>query len=147
MEALINALNNLKGLNLNEVMAIVYEEPAFQQLVGKLNTDQQLYLGIDSTGASLGEYAPSTIAYKKRKNQPTDRVTLKDTGDFYKDFDIIVDEDGFIITSFDNKTNKLVDKYGNDIFGITDENFEAVLTYINARLKDIIIEAILKDIQ
>ena len=146
MEALINALNNLKGLNLNEVMAIVYEEPAFQQLVGKLNTEQQLYLGIDSTGASLGEYAPSTIVYKKRKNQPTDRVTLKDTGDFYN-FDIIIDEDGFIITSFDSKTSKLVDRYGNDIFGITDENFEAVLTYINARLKDIIIETILKDLQ
>jgi hypothetical protein len=146
MEALINALNNLKKIDLNDVMAIVYEEADFQKLIGYLNTEQQLYLGIDSLGNSLGEYAPSTIAIKKRKGQPTDRVTLKDTGDFYKDFDIIVDEEGFIITNVNEKTLSLTDRYGNDIFGITDENFEAVIKYVNGRLKDIITESILKDL-
>lgn len=146
MKKLEDVLYNIKGLDVNDFMQSIYEEPEFQRLVGFLNTEQQLYLGIDSKGESLGEYSDSTIAYKKRKNQVVDRVTLKDTGDFYSDFDIIPQEDGFLITNVNEKALILIDKYGNNIFGLVDENLQKVINYIKVRLKIYFLQTIIKNI-
>lgn len=57
---------------------------------GKLNTEQ-MYEGQLSTGAAiLPHYSANTVAIKKRKGQPYDRVTLKDTGDFYRGYHLQV---------------------------------------------------------
>lgn len=94
----------------------------------------QLYRhGIDGSGRFIMDYAPyspRTIANKKRKGQATDRVTLYNTGAFYKGFKLVPTGDGFSITSDDYKTDKLVAKYGPRIFRLTDKNFNFVVRHL-----------------
>jgi hypothetical protein len=84
---------------------------------------KQLDSGIRSTGSEIKPaYAPLTILLKDQKGQPTDRVTLKDTGDFYQGITVDVNSETFDLTSTDDKTEDLVKKYGNRIFGLTNES-------------------------
>lgn len=93
--------------------------------------DAQLYRrGINGRGEKIMSYAPyaaSTIKKKKKKGQPTTRVTLKDTGVFYESMYVVFDSEGFYITSDDEKTKELTKKYGKEIFRLTDENFNRIL--------------------
>ena len=96
----------------------------------ELNSEEQLYKkGETSTGVSIDTYQPYrplTIQIKTEKGQPTDRVTLNDTGDFYESFVIFADEVGFEIDATDWKRGELVDKYGEEIFGLNEENRQKV---------------------
>lgn len=89
-----------------------------------LNRDAQLYeKGITSEGNLLfPPYANITRQIKANKLQPINRVTLFDTGDFYRGFDIRINYPIFSIYSTDQKSSDLMDKYGSDIFGLTVEN-------------------------
>lgn len=87
----------------------------------------QMFSGIDSDGKKIRRigakyevYAPKTIAIKERKGQPTDRVTLKDAGDFQSDVFAETREDGIASGSMDSKSNKLQEDYGQKIFGLSD---------------------------
>lgn len=94
-----------------------------------INTDEQLYeKGIDSLGQSLQEYTAFTKQIKRQKGQPTDRTTLKDTGDFYDAFKLDSKTFPFGVTSTDPKTEELEFKYGEEIFGLTEENEKEYLT-------------------
>lgn len=62
---------------------------------------------------------------KEKKQQPTDRVTLFDTGDFYSSLYLVKKEKRLEIDSNDSdqtKVNKLLDVYGENIFGVSEEN-------------------------
>ena len=88
-----------------------------------LNTSQ-LYSGVDANGQSLGEYSPFTKELKQAKGQPTDRITLKDEGDFYDGFGLVRNDFPFLLTSSDSKTSELTQMYGEKIFGLTAENWK-----------------------
>lgn len=84
---------------------------------------EQLFQGLRSDGKRIKPgYATSTKDYKRKKGQPFDRVTLKDTGQFYSGILIDVRGETFVITSADEKTGKLEDKYGFRIFGLNKES-------------------------
>lgn len=86
---------------------------------------EQLYSGKDSNNNSLGTYSLKTILIKEKKQQPTDRVTLFDTGDFYSSLYLVKKEKRLEIDSNDSdqtKVNKLLDIYGENIFGVSEEN-------------------------
>lgn len=93
--------------------------------------DDQLYRrGINGKGEKIMDYAPyaaRTIENKKRKGQPTTRVTLRDTGDFHRSMRVIFDSEGFYITSDDEKAKYLVKKYGGEIYRLTDKNFTRII--------------------
>lgn len=90
------------------------------------NADEQLYeQGINNLGISIADYAPYspvTIMLKERKGQPTNRVTLRDTGSFEKSFYILADNEKFEVKANDWKTEDLIIKYGYEILGLTQEN-------------------------
>ena len=120
-----------KAIKLDEVKAWKFAiDVDLKKYIIKLNTIDQLFdEGIDSLGDSLGEYSISTIegtsSYlgKKAKGQPTDRITLKDTGKFYKTFKIEVKNDSFFINANPIKEdNNLFDDFGDEIVGLTEEN-------------------------
>lgn len=67
------------------------------------------------------EYAPETVAIKKKKGQPTNRVTLRDTFDWQASFWVQFYPDGFEIKASDWKTERLTQKYGDEILGLQDE--------------------------
>lgn len=93
--------------------------------------DDQLYRrGINGKGEKIMDYAPyapRTIQNKIRKGQPTTRVTLRDTGAFHESMFVVFDAEGFYITASDDKTDKLINKYGEDIFRLTDKNLTRIL--------------------
>lgn len=66
------------------------------------------------------EYAPVTVAIKKKKGQPTNRVTLRDTFDWQASFWVQHYPDGFEIKASDWKTEQLKQKYGDEILGLQD---------------------------
>lgn len=93
--------------------------------------DDQLYRrGINGRGEKIMSYmpyAPKTIQNKKRKGQPTTRVTLRDTGAFHKSMFVVFNSEGFYITASDEKTEELVKKYGEEIFRLTNKNFTRIV--------------------
>lgn len=96
-----------------------------------MNTEDQLYeRGVNRVGVDIMDYmpyTPKTIEIKEIKGQPTNRVTLRDEGDFHASFKVIVDKDKFTITAEDWKTEFLIRKYGRQILGLTDENAQELV--------------------
>lgn len=94
-----------------------------EHVIVDMNTEN-LFSGKNAKGQSLdsigGSYSPFTVEMKKLKGQPYDRVTLKDTGDFYEGFFVKRAKMGWEIDSKDEKTQKLKNDWGEDIFGNTE---------------------------
>lgn len=99
-------------------------------IISAIANDQLYRRGIEGRGIKIMDYEPytkATIKIKKKKGQPTTRVTLRDTGSFHKSMFLVFDSEGFYVTSSDEKTGKLVARYGETIFRLTDENFNRIL--------------------
>ncbi len=110
-----------------------------QGVIIDMNTTQLKEHGIDANGAALDEYTPFTISIKQSKGQVTSHTTLYDEGDFQGAFYIQFLSDGFKLWSSDGKTKKLGEKYGYQIFGLTDDNLQEVrLSYILPEILNII---------
>ena len=144
--SLIDKLQSVADLELNEVAFKIASEKEVKDLVIRLNTKDQLFeLGQDSLGDSLGEYSPFTVEKKKDKNQPFNRITLKDTGEFYNSFVVVPYRGGFIIKANPIKEDSnLFDDFGTDIIGLNETNLsilrevykEKTLEVLKEKLKD-----------
>lgn len=90
---------------------------------------EQLYAGKDSEGNDIQPpYSPFTVQIKRAKGQPTDRVTLKDEGDFYAGMFLSGGNRGqFAIGNRDQKTTKLTRKYGEEILGLNDNSLQRLI--------------------
>lgn len=81
----------------------------------------QLAEGLDADNRDITpEYAPLTVEIKGQKGQPTDRVTLRDEGDFYAGIVAKVRGQAVEMEGTDPKTAELQQKYGNPIIGLSD---------------------------
>ena len=99
-------------------------------IVAAIANDQLYRRGVNGKDEKIWSYAPyalSTIKAKKKKGQPTTRVTLKDTGDFHESMYVVFDEEGFYVTASDEKTPFLTSRYGDSIFRLTDKNFTRIV--------------------
>lgn len=95
---------------------------------------EQMYMGKNAKGVNIfpGDrapgvvYAPFTIFVKTHERhppQPIDRVTLRDTGTFYKGIQVKnITREKFEITSKNKKTQELEDRYGEAIFGLNPDS-------------------------
>lgn len=96
-----------------------------------MNAEEQLFeQGVNNLGVELMDYAPYspvTIEIKEAKGQPTNRVTLRDEGDFESSFFLEINERQFEIKAADWKTEELIKKYGRQILGLTDENIRELI--------------------
>jgi len=85
-----------------------------------------LYAGIGSTGDEIyPDYTNRTKDLKDQLRQPSNRVTLKDTGRFYNSIELKFNLKDIFFNATDWKYPTLRTKYeedGNVILGITDEN-------------------------
>ena len=92
-----------------------------------LQTQEQLFLCKNSKGIDIKPaYANSTIKIKRKKGLPTDRVTLFDTGDFYRSLEIIAGSNDAIIRTVISYSVFLVNKYA-DILGLDKESWTKFL--------------------
>lgn len=81
----------------------------------------QLAEGLDADNRDITpEYAPLTVEIKQAKGQPTDRVTLRDSGDFYAGIVAQVRGEAVEMVGTDPKTQQLQQDYGNAIIGLSD---------------------------
>tara|TARA_R110000824_G_scaffold158397_3_gene332216 strand:- start:67 stop:513 length:447 start_codon:yes stop_codon:yes gene_type:complete len=129
--------DRLAKVDVTQVLVNILKKKKTQKFITNLNTRVQLFdYGEDSRGIQLmatgGTYAPSTIRIKKKKRQPTNRVTLKDTGDFYKTFEVIVKPNASFSIKADTIKNEkdLEDRWGEDIVGLQDESEVLVMEYL-----------------
>ncbi len=115
--------------------------------IKEVQTQEQLFnRGEDAKGSKIRpKYASRTVSVKLRKRQPTDRVTLKDTGDFYQSIQITAEADKLVIETSIEHAKYLVDKYGEDILGIQEQELEDFLEkYIEPELEKAIFKIISK---
>ena len=107
---------------------IVWNNDAY---IVDMNAEEQLFeQGINRLGVDIMDYAPYspyTIEIKEMKGQPTNRVTLRDEGDFESSFYLQVSDKQFEIKASDFKTEELIKKYGRQILGLTDENIASLI--------------------
>lgn len=96
----------------------------------------QLWMGLNGYGNEImPPYTYTTVRYKKRQQQPFDRVTLYDTGDFYKSLKVEMDADGFRIVSDDKKAKDLLDRYGENVLRLMNESLtELIRVYLRPAL-------------
>lgn len=113
----------LEGLNIEEISAGVVQDNS--EVIADLNAGQ-LAQGIRSDNKPvLPEYSPLTVQLKSEKSglsAVTDHVTLFDKGDFYKGLEAQVKGTEIDYGSKDPKADKLQKKYGDQIFGLTDDS-------------------------
>ena len=83
----------------------------------------QMFIGVRADGTEITPtYSDLTIELKEQKGQPSDRVTLRDTGDFWDDMFVQINATDYEMSSANEKTAKLEKKYGKKIFGLTKES-------------------------
>lgn len=113
---------------------LIIELESLAKNIAETNADQ-LFAGLRADDTDIEPaYKPFTIAIKKEKGQPTDRVTLKDTGEFHRSIFVKFTKDTIIIDSDNDLRDKLVEKYGITIFGLTKQNKEALVRILQKRL-------------
>lgn len=111
-------LKNLLGLQrINCNLAVAEAISENKEIMLKPN-DTQLDKGLDSTSADLGEY--KNFKYKNRF-RPVDLLL---TGEFRNTEDVITGNDEAVYIDLDSKTESLMTRYGENIIGLPDTEFE-----------------------
>ena len=136
LEDLIARLRAFEASLLETIRKVLEDN---SEIIAEMNSEDQLYeKGVNRLGieiSSFAPYSPVTIALKREKNQPTNRVTLRDTEDFHFSFFVEFSAEDFELKASDDKTGKLISAYGETILGLTDENFhDLAQNYIRPEL-------------
>lgn len=134
---MIEFLQNILELEgkLDEIIEEITEEKETQDFLIKVLQDQLFETGADGNGESLGKYSFFTAQIKRVKGQPTDRITLVDTGDFYESYFIDAFRGGFIIDADGEKEDSnLFDRYGDDILKPDEETLEEIAEFYEIKL-------------
>lgn len=114
--------NNLKSaLPVSQLLKQVVQD--FDQEITELNKSQ-LRSGKRKDNTSLGTYRPFTIEERLKRGLQVSFVDLRFTGAFQDNMKLVIKGNTFDFTSTDKKTDMLADKYGDLIFGLTQENKE-----------------------
>ncbi len=126
MSTLSQTVKKLKSFDFQKALLKVYKDN--ETILLDLNTDEQLgKKGILSTGASLPDYSPNTIPFKQGKSGfagITAHMTLFGEGEFHEGFTLDATKFPLFIDSKDSKTNELVSRYTENIFGLTKESIQ-----------------------
>lgn len=122
MERITDLINKLEDYNENINSYLEAGTIEAEDTIIEMNIGQMYNSGEDRTGKRITpEYAPETVRIKREKGQPTNRVTLRDTFDFQKSIWVQYYPDSFEIKASDWKTERLIQKYGEEILGLQDE--------------------------
>lgn len=120
IEAVKSAQSSTDELIIDQVRqeeAFAIQLQADQMFDGRRGDGQQI----------LPRYTQATVRIKRRRGQPTDRVTLRDTGDFHDSIVIDYGSDSFQYDATDEKRARLTRKYGNGIFGLDDQSLSDLI--------------------
>lgn len=144
-----NFVKSLKNINLRAILRNVLKEEESDILDLQ---KEQMSAGLADKGDEIQPgYTKKTREIKQKKGQPSDRVTLKDTGAFYRDQYVKYSVEHFEITTRNRKRLKLIDKYhgnrGGDIFGLSEESRMILVRSILPIIQRLYRERALRDIR
>jgi len=122
-------IQKLFEIDIYQLMDSVIENSRVQDEMIELN-HKQLQGGKDALGQTIvtiggSPYRPMTIRIKRSKGQPFNRVTLKDTGEFYDTFQVKILRDSYeIIADFQKGSDDIRDNFSSqyDFLGLDDES-------------------------
>lgn len=135
MTAIDNIVTKLEKIKVDRDKIVLDTIQMFETFVIDQNR-KQLFAGIDGKGNQIvPEYTDKTYDIKISVGQPADRVTLKDTGDFYASIFIDYGTKYIYFDANDSKTNDLIDKYGGSILGLTESSIEILKKKIKSTLQ------------
>ena len=102
---------------------------ANKELIIDTITEKQLFQhGEDGNGEKLPlPYAEKTQMIKRAKGQPIDRITLKDTGDFYASMVMVRQADSVRTYFTDYKSDRLYKDWGAEIGSISKRNLGEIV--------------------
>jgi hypothetical protein len=107
-----------------------------RKFIISMNTHEQLgEEGIDSKGRDLGDYAPTTVQFRRSKGLQVAHIDFKVTGDYWRSWKVQVTTNEIVITSdrelFEELTELL--RFSPDHVGLTDENLDRLATMIKRK--------------
>ncbi len=129
-------------LNEQEVYSKVVNTPEVKSEAIRLNTEVQLYeRGENTFGdkmrsiyARFGNfYSSTTIFLKQEKTQPTDRVTLKDTGSFYGTFRALFSKELQIKANTIKDGEDLQETWGQ-VVGLNEKSKKELVQFIKPKV-------------
>lgn len=120
----INDLGELEA-NLDDIISkAIYSKEGL--IVGLIKN--RLYQhGVDGNNKLIGNYAPSTEALKRREGKRSSFITLIDEGLFYSGMYVDYKDYIFNVKSSDGKTPSLIEKYGESILELTEDEQELLI--------------------
>jgi hypothetical protein len=116
---------NAKAIDLADIFSDVIAKN--EQHLINLNHNQ-LQFGLDSEGNYLREYQSPAYALEKQSMNPKAGLGNPDlyyTGAFYRGWSLLITNSEFLFDSGDSKTSDLIEKYGDNIFGLSAKNIES----------------------
>lgn len=142
MATALDLLKKLEAFDLEETIEKCFE--LTEDDIADTQREQMLH-GENSQGEDIGYYRNSAYAELKERLNPLagGTVDLKITGDFHKGIYATVIGEELVISSFDEKTDDLEQKYGDEIFGIND-NYRT--DYIDQELRPAFEQAVEREL-
>ena len=135
-------LSRISDLNLELVLKEVLKDEEVIKLIKRLNKEQ-LSLGENSKGELLGTYSELTEDIARnyqfydapKPNKPKiagEPYNFDWTGEFFESIEVLESNLGVIIDGGRNLRDgfNFPEKYGEDVFGLSDENFKIVEEFI-----------------
>lgn len=118
MTTIAGLKKRVDGLNVSDQSQFAIDDTRGQLV---LKQQMQMLHGLDAKGEKIGKYRNPEYAAAKYAMNPLageGYVDLRLTKQFFNDQFVDVRTDVFVIDSGDPKTRLLVQKYGEDIFGL-----------------------------
>lgn len=145
MADILQVAEKLARTNVTQTLVKILNKPKTKKFITNLNTKVQLFdYSEDSEGVQLasigGLYAESTMRLSRPKKKNRSHINLKDTGAFYKSFDVQVKSNAsFSITADTMKGDQdLTERWGDNLTGLQTENEALVMEYLENEFYKII---------
>jgi hypothetical protein len=123
MTTVQDMINRLRQVDIESLTWASLEETRAAYVEAQVS---QMNAGIRSDGAEITpQYAASTVARKKRKGQPSDHVTLRDTGEYHRKMSVSVDNEDLKINSDVEYEKYLDERYTSKIYGLESDRLES----------------------
>ncbi len=149
MLLLKNLAKKISKLDQGEIFVEVFKKQDAQEFIIKLNTFDQIYeqsiqadgAAVVSTNSTPGFYSKTTeelnkgvtFTYLGLGHQKVfgDTYTLFESGEWFRSFHVVLKDGFFEITADPQKEDgNLFEKYGQDIYGLTDESIGKLAEFI-----------------
>lgn len=115
MASILSMLRRFESLDTDKIISETMEES--KETLADLNAEQ-INTGLKADGELMPDYSiRSVVQYGK----PAGPIRLRDKGDWQAGLYVTVQGDKVVFNDTDNKDQKLTERYGEDIKGLSDK--------------------------